>query len=279
MEQLQSKEGWIARIKSEGYLSIRARNGAKLHGGNQNWYWEKTRENELRLQGVKTRFEFCKKDENYRLASLGCGVIAMINLENYLLRKKNLESSNSLKDEIDQKIYEDYAAKRWKDAYHVNKSYLNYVTGLYPWRMENGLSHFLLEHGFERKKVTWAPYVLKPVKTQSKLVLAAIREMLSSDFPVVFSYHTFQPKEHSIVMYHDLEAALKGDVKSGADTSVGSHYMTIIGLYHSENVGYVLCVESWGKIYYIRYSSYAKALSYFTNILYVRENKDTGEEK
>ena len=62
----------------------------------------------------------------------------------------------------------------------------------------------------------------------------------------------------------------------GESASVNSHYMTIIGYskYLKDDgleYEYILKVVSWGGIYFINYDDYAKKLSYFSNILEVRE--------
>lgn len=276
MEKEVLQSGWIARIKSaqldkngEEYLPVKTPNGNVIHGGIQNWYYLRSKHEELERQGVKKRYQLCRRDENYRLASLGCGVIAMTNLETYLKRRMASKKESEGTKELTQKGYEAIIDEKWEKTYHIGSSYLNFKVGLYPWKMEEGLQNFLKSNGFDRQSVKWAPYCMTSPKKHKELVLKAIIEMLQADYPVVFAYHTFREKTDALIMYQSLESAIRQEPMRAGDDSVVSHYMTITGVYERSEKKY-LQVESWGRIFYVSYDKYAKKLSYFSNILYIR---------
>ena len=273
---------WIAWLRGAGdlqegeaeYLPVRGRNGFLQHGGNQNWWMEGRKAQTPREEGGPSKYQECRRDERYRLANCGCGVIAMINLEMYLERQKERSLKASDEDQktkldsyITREQYEKIAFERWQKCYYIDKSYLNYVAGLYPWKMERGLKEFLQEREFDRKKVKWAPYLLHSNEKQSELVLETIQEMLLHDYPVIFSYHTYDPKKDRMILYSSLEKAAAGGPASGPDETVNSHYMTILGVWRCEGGEILLRVESWGRIYYVRYDVFAKKLGFASNIL------------
>ena len=262
--------GWIARLKEKEYLSLKTARGERIHGGVQNWYYERSNAEELKKQGINKRYQLCKRDENFRLASLGCGVIAMINAQIYLKRRKLREQEPETQaEELTQKSYQAFVDESWKRTYHIGRSYVNYVAGLYPWKMEKGLQRFIKDNGFQRQRVRWAPYVFALPGRQKELVLQTVIDMLRADYPVVFAYHTFQPRTQALVLYDRLEDAMMGLPKGKRDDEAASHYMTIIGVYRAPNEQVILQVESWGRIFYLRYDAYAQKLSYFSNILSV----------
>ena len=264
------KEGWIAKLRgclikdgyeARDYLSIQLEDGKRLQGGNQNWYFASARKSDSEEKGLRQTLKRCRADENYRLANLGCGVIAMTNLELYLGRTRY--------GEITKKQYEKAVSEGWKQKYRIGGTYLNLITGLYPWKMEKGLSEFLKDHGLARQRVKWAPYALKSQKKQREMVLKAMEGMLSDDYPVVFSYHTFEPKKKGLTLYSTLEDAERGASPSSKDQVIDSHYMTATGIYRTKNDLYILQTESWGRIYYVRYDKYSEKLNYFTNLLMI----------
>ena len=279
MEQpgaFQDKRGgkWIVRLRSNDalgqsdggeYLPIRTKKGQLYHGGFQTWWSAASKEKELREQGVKSRYQICRKDENYRFANQGCGVIAMINLELYLSKAaEGRKSGNSSLSEMLQEDYEKIASSKWQKTYHIGTSYPNYLAGLYPWKMESGLRKFLKENGFSRQKVKWAPFFPGSAKRQRKLVMDAMIDMIRDDYPVVFAYYS---KKQDVTFYVDFDHAIQKLPPEKPDELVGSHYMTVIGVYLTEKGEEILQVESWGRIYYVRYDEYARRLDYFSNIL------------
>ena len=264
------KEGWIAKLRgclikdgleAKDYICVRLEDGKSIQGGNQSWYYARAKKTDEDAKGHKNSLKRCRNDENYRLANLGCGVIAMTNLELYLGRTRY--------GEITKKQYENAVSEAWKQKYRIGRNYLNLITGLYPWKMEKGLSQFLKERGLSRQRVKWAPYAIKPIKRQREMVRKAMEEMLAEDYPVVFSYHTFEPKKKGLVLYSALEDAEKGTAPTSKDEVIDSHYMTATGIYRTKNGLYVLQTESWGRIYYVRFEKFAENLNYFTNILMI----------
>ena len=267
------------------YLHIKDKNGRFTHGGDQNWWLDDAMAEKVRSH-ERLRFKACRKDDHFRLANLGCGVIAMINLEIYLERhhKKNIDAAAPDKSgkaapgsvnfdndtSMTREDYQAFALKKWHERYHIGKSYVSFKAGLSPVKMEIGLRKFLKEHELERRRVNWAPYVLHTPAKQKELVLAAIKDMLDADYPVVFAYHTFDEKNSSINLYRNLEDALLAKEGKKGNERVGSHYMTILGVFKGNNGETVLQVESWGRIYYCVYDEFAKKLSYFSNILCIR---------
>lgn len=274
-ELKENHEGtWIARLRSNDssvqkdggeYLPIKTANGQHYHGGYQNWWSAAAKEKELREQGVKSRYQICCRDENFRLANLGCGVIAVINMELYLGRKKGLkETALDLDGEITQESYQKYAIPKWEKTYHIGKSYLNYVAGLYPWKIESGLKKFLRKHNFSRRRVKWAPFFPNTNERQKKLTLEAMKDMLLDDYPVMIAYYS---KKDNITLYVNLEHAIRGLPAENRDEETDSHYMTVIGLYLSDQGKVIMQLESWGRIYYVRYDDFSRTLNYFSNFL------------
>ena len=313
------------------YLLIRMENGKHCHGGDQGW-WTKPDPQDgtksispgfISSKVIPSKYRRAKRDEYFRISFLGCGVIAMNNLEWYLSAMES--GRNHTGGEISQAQYMERVWQNWSRDYYISGNPINQLAGLYPWNMERGLSCFLAEHHCKWKNVKWAPYWKRSPRKQRKLVLALIKSMLEGGLPVVCSYHTFDPKRKSLILYHSPEAAAEtlasedraqepkawlmkqqsesirqmqgrtGSVKEGKLTRINSHYLTIIGLYsfepgekrkswenaqeheHSENAqeregseNVLLKVESWGRIYFVRFSDYAANLNFFTNILSIQ---------
>ena len=252
------------------YLYIKDKNGRFTHGGDQNW-WLDDEMAEFSHAKDKIRFQACRKNDRFRLSNLGCGVIAMINLEVYLSRAHGKGKDQADKgDAILKEDYEKLAQQKWEERYHIGKSYVSFKAGLDPLKMERGLRKFLKEHELDRRHVKWAPYMFHGPSKQKKLVLDAIKDMLDADYPVVFAYHTFDEKNSSINLYRNLEDAVFAIEGRKGNERVGSHYMTIIGVFVGNNGQIVLQIESWGRIYYCLYDEFASKLSYFSNILCIR---------
>ena len=281
MRQLHEKGQFLARLRGSSapekdnfrqYLPVRSKNGQVLQGGNQNWWFSEGGPSSLAERKPKWRYLVCRRNEDYRMAQLGCGVIAMTNLELYLDGRYGRGSAAEEKgrqEGLTREAYKKYAGEKWNSTYRIGKSPVSYAAGLYPWKMERGLSRFLRERGSEWTNVTWAPFAWKAKKERESLTLSAILEMLRNDYPVVFSYHTFEPKKSALILYGDGNGALQGQEAGKDDARVTSHYMTILGVWKSAEGQILLQVESWGRIYYVRYEIYAKKLSYFTNILLI----------
>lgn len=248
------------------YLCIETDKGYMCHGGNQYW-WFQYAENKPDREKTKkwsAIFRNAKRDEWFRLAFLGCGVIAMVDLELYCC-------SRIAEGIMRQKQYEEIVTRKWKENYHIDQDFVNLHVGLYPWRMEKGLTEFLRDNDCRHQKVKWAPYRRLKRETQKKYVLQAIKEMLDQNLPVVCSYHTFDPDHKKLVLYRDCENAINNEEASIRDACINSHYMTIIGLWKDGSENYYLKIVSWGEIFFVRFDKYAENLNLFTNILMMSE--------
>ena len=272
MEQQAAKGHYAAKLRGKeyqsqnrkfDYLPVRMEDGRFLQGGNQEWWCGKIVDAGV-LEARKSNYQKCRESEEYRIANLGCGVIAMTDLQLYL-SKREAENDASIQKED----YERHTIYNWKSAYGIGKSYVNYLSGLYPWKMEEGLRVFLKDWKCDRQKVRWAPYAFRTNAEQRRLAWTAIVDMLRADYPVVISYHTFSPKQNALIMYKQKEDALEGAAVKPGDQRVTSHYMTVIGAWDSGDGKRLLQVESWGEIYFIRFEQYAKRLNYFTNYLWI----------
>ena len=245
------------------YLLIRMENGKLCHGGDQGWWTTPDQQDDTKSILPKTnpsKYRRASRDERFRISFLGCGVIAMNNLEWYLSAKEL--GRKHAGGESTQAQYMEQVRQNWNREYYISGNPINQLAGLYPWKMERGLTAFLAEHHCRWRKVKWAPYWNRKPQKQRKLVLELIQNMLEAGLPVVCSYHTFDPKRKSLILYHSPEAAadvgaledrggqdakagfLKqnaekrqqmqgrtGSVKESKRTRINSHYMTIIGLY------------------------------------------------
>ena len=278
---------WVVRLKRNcmtktdqkwDYLRVDMPGARYSHGGNQMWWAEK------------------KENVSKTFARIGCGVIAMIDLEVFLcMQRKGYSIPISEKDQaelvsscfwkpmgnqadITKHDYENLVDQAYLERYRIGNDPINRMVGLYPWKMEKGLRRFLKWNDCERKQVKWAPF-WKRGKEQKKLVLQAVKDMLGDGFPVVCSYHTFQ-KKHHLVLHKSMEEAAKTDqngfdeggnalVGKSSCVSIGSHYMTIIGILKDDEGHEYLQFVSWGRIYYASFHAYARDLNYFTNILYI----------
>ena len=245
------------------YLRIRMKNGQYVHGGNQLW-WSDGFENR---GGLKKHSVWLtkKRDEKFRIAMMGCGVIAMNDLEWYLMLHGPQKES---RQEISQEEYMLKLAENWEGKYRIEANEINLLVGLYPWKMEKGLTEFFRLHLGTEKKIKWAPFWKERKEIQAEHVWETLTDMLARDYPIVCAYHTFRPKKESLILYHDPQKALHRTPRD-REPFVGSHYMTIVGIIQTENGERLLQLESWGRIYYVSYDFFAGHLSYFTNILMI----------
>ncbi len=254
---------------SDHYLNVAGDNGASYYGGNQGWWMDKV------MTGDDTKRRLIK-DKYYRLARIGCGTIAMSDVELYLTLQNRgycLSVSASFDRDFPEtglcKIaaYRDYIEQMYATKYAIP----DVVAGLHPSAMKKGLVSFLTANHSPYTKVKWSRYGKAAGVIRKQKILSEIERMLNADIPVVCAYHSFARKE--IRLYTSLQNA-KENFMTEADGRVTSHYMTIIGLYQysDEQSGkdkYILEVVSWGRVYYIDYDRYAKKIDYFSNILSV----------
>lgn len=110
------------------------------------------------------------------------------------------------------------------------------------------------------------------IQMNSDVCLNRIKEMLSKDIPVIFSFdHTLGPVD-KLTLYK-----LVNSNKYETYGEIESHYMTITGIieYSPEAANLtghttLLEVSSWGKKLYIDFEEFSQSLSLFTNILEVK---------
>ncbi len=256
---------WIADLES-GYLQIQRSDGSLSRGGNQGWWADKA------SSIAPLNYHDFSRDKYYRLMTMGCGVIAMNDIELYLAQQNAWSNANiAANGVIAESDYRNYVEKNFDAAYRIPGDYLHYNTGLQPWDMEDGLKNFLTVNQSAYRSVKWAPHCID--FSQKELVLADIETMLGNNVPVVFSYYTFD-KGSDLVLFHSLDAAKNRDYEAQDNRFINGHYMTIIGLYKYVNEEeceneYILKVLSWGEVYYIRYEEYVDEISYFSNIIKV----------
>lgn len=248
-----------------------------VHGGNQDWWSERTN---LDPDSKWERYEDYVLSQDYRMGIMGCGVIAMTDLELYLTQQHDGYSapSNSIDYNHDTGLIKKNDYMRYAefniDRYRLGDDPIHRLFGVTPYRMEQEMEKYLSSNNHLYLGVTWAPSCggKDDEKTQTA---KKIEKMISRDLPVVFSYYSFT---HKIGLYKEKENAkvLADITDKSEDGRTNSHYMTIIGYtrylkYDGLSYSYILEVVSWGKIYYINYDEYAEKLSYFSNILEIGE--------
>ena len=262
------------------YLNIVDKNGDFTDAGNQNWWEVKTNNKD------KTVENFIR-DMNSRLWHMGCGVIAMTDLEIYLAQKNAYRFTYPLyteefNEETDAPSYDPNTGCMDRDEYmsyvEYNSLYkygltavVQYLTGVYPWNMESGIREFMIRNGDENKYVLWAPYTLQCATDERIAVAEQMELMLSRNIPVVLAYYT-NDSDKELSVYRSVDEAKNRKAQYVKPEKVSGHYMTVIGLVKYLNAegtsyNYIMKVASWGEIYYINYQDYSKNLSYFTNIL------------
>lgn len=259
------------RYDGVDFLRVEVSEGVYKNGGDQQW-WK-----ELASCQADLNYGDYRNDRNYGMWQLGCGVIAMTDLELYLTQQNTGYSAPSNPIFYDQgagiikkEDYMRYAEKNRDDVYPLYRNpKLNYLAGVFPWDMKASLKKYLKNNGNRFSTVKWAPRVLG-IRQKARL-LNDIENMLKNNFPVVCSYDASVTKK-KLCMYKTLNDARLG-LKEGQNTeSIVSHYMTIIGTYkYLDKTGNryetLLQVVSWGNIYYVRYDDYSRRLNYATNIL------------
>lgn len=267
------------------YLCIETMTGLKYHGGSQQWWYQYAgdKPNWETAKKQSVIIAHAKKDECLRLVFLGCGVIAMVDLELYFclshpefkldphgeFQKLTDAGKEMPYAAIKQKLYEEIVNYKWQKDYHIDGNIINLHVGLYPWKMEKGFIRFLKHNNSVYQKVKWAPYLHKKAILQKKRVLEKMIEMLHENLPVVCAYHTFDHNNGGLVLYRDLEDAHKNAAPSKQDHMIFSHYMTIIGIFRDERDQYYLKIVSWGIIFYTRFEEFSRNLNLFTNILMI----------
>ena len=275
------KEGeWVAELSNKypgvEYLRIDAGGTEPAVGGDQGW-WSAI----AKSQEKKNYADFVG-DKNYQIGKMGCGLIAVSDLQLYLMRQN--EGYELVVQELDTDFFDENTGMIQKDdymayveagprvLYDFGADLGTFLAGLMPIKMKVGLTLFLSHNNHDQTSVTWAPYANRPNWIGSKMVLEEIEDMLNQDLPVIFAYFTTEDEDR-IILYSDVTYAIAENTEMDQnEKDAGKHYMTIIGLYKyldedSTDYQYILKVTSWGSVYYIRYDDYVKKLSYFSNIL------------
>lgn len=257
------------------YLKIQETNNTYREGGRQRW-WSDIANSEAE----KNLWDFVT-DKNYRLWKTGCGVIAVSDVEIYLMQQNSGYNSsiNGISYEessgiIQKNEYMSYVNLASDLEYEYSNGILDYNTGLTPMSMEVGLHRFLQMNNHKQTSVKWAPYSAYAKENEKSLVLDEIEKMLNNDLPVIFAYYTTD-EDKPIILYKDKDDAKERNVEDKENETPTAHYMTIIGLHkdfeeRTMTYEYILEVVSWGNIYYIRYDDYSENISYFSNILRIR---------
>ena len=275
------KEGeWVAELSNKypgvEYPKIVDKDGNMTHGGAQGWWSAIAKSQE------KKNYEDFVGDKNYQIGKMGCGLIAVSDLQLYLMQQnegyelvaQELDADFLAQDTgvIEKDDYMAYVEAGPRVLYDFGADPATYNFGLAPIKMKVGLTLFLSRNQHDQTSVTWEPYANLPNSMGSVMVLEEIEDMLEKDLPVVFAYYTFD-EEDKLILYSDEEYAKIQNVNADLDhEDVGEHYMTIIGLYRylnedSTDYEYLLKVTSWGEVFYIRYDDYVKKLSCVSNIL------------
>ncbi len=255
------------------YSNLEYLNVDGLAGGRQNWWLDRIN---LNPQNIWEEYEDYILNSNYRMGTMGCGVIAMTDIELYMTQQNTGYSAplqaieyNQSTGLIEKDNYMKYAEYNRDYLYYLGDNTLNYLTGVLPASMEVGIEYYLEHNNHQYKNATWAPYC--GGKSDTKVGIAnKIETMISRNLPVAFAYVSF---DDEIRLYKNLKSAETTNISDSRGTN--GHYMTIIGYskYLQDdgiNYRYILKVVSWGEIFYIDYDEYADKLSYFSNILEIK---------
>ena len=227
------KEGeWVAELSNKypgvEYLKIVDKDGNMTHGGAQGW-WSALAQNE------SDEYIDFAIDKNYQIGKMGCGLIAVTDVELYLMQQNegyqvfgaeiDFDPDTGVLQKDDYMVYVDQGPRV---MYDFAGGYLTFKAGLIPVKMENGLKYFLYNNGHEQTDVKWAPYANRPNSIGSGMVLEEIEDMLDKDLPVVFAYHT-SDEEDKLILYADEAFAMAKNKDAKGNEKCRSHYMTIIG--------------------------------------------------
>ena len=197
---------WKFELKSVAKLSNKFSNVQYLaiddkSGGDQGW-WQEEANSEAKLN----QFDFIT-DKNYRICKMGCGLIAVSDVEIYFMQQNGDDSAPVNGIAYDQETgiiqksnYMSYVNLNADIVYEFWGDALRYYTGLLPINMELGLEQYLAYNDYEQTSVTWAPYS-KYAKEEAKIfMLYKIEDMLKNNLPVVFAYYTTEEDNKSYII-------------------------------------------------------------------------------
>lgn len=193
--------------------------------------------------------------------SVGCGVVAALDLFLYLLRYHLVSDRHSLKTSLPDSWPLDQ--QQYLSLLHFfRKKYFPLIPGhgINGLSLALGVNAYFLKHRLPFIAVWGVPY--------AKL-WTSIRKMLEQDIPVVFSVGPNFPlfwQHHKLRFY---VRCTDGTFVRGPQTQ--AHYVTITGMDEQW-----LQVASWGRKYYINrmeYMAYVKehSIRLVSNILYIHK--------
>ncbi len=251
------------KYKNAEYICVQESKDKNSEGGNQEW-WSK--------EIVDKRV--C--DSAYRMAELGCGVIAMSDVELYLCNQKGYKpvcKKVKLKNKdgvIKKDDYMDYVQDLYENRYKIGNNPVNAIAGLLPQTMQSQLLQYLKKNNVTKKKVKWGEASDLPIIGQRNHVKNGILDTINGGFPCVCS--SYRLRKEKLYGYTNKEKAINNDKDR---VSLNSHYMTIIRVEKELDIKrdryftfYV--IVSWGRVWYVKEDDYLKVLDYNNNILSVK---------
>ncbi len=201
----------VTKDLSNKYKDVEYLNVGGLNGGNQNWWYDKTN---LHPDNMWDKYTDYILSPDYRMESMGCGVVAMTDLELYMTQQNDgysIPSKEITYDNADGSIEKDdymkYAEYNRDNLYYLGDNTLNYLTGVLPANMELGIMYYLTSNNHPYTNANWAPYC--GGKSDTKTGIAnKIETMISRDLPVVFSFYaSSNSKEDRLKLYTELKYA------------------------------------------------------------------------
>ncbi len=238
-------------------------------GGDQHWWYARGN-----CWNYDHNYSNFAKYADFRTGWLGCGVIAMSDLEIYLAQNYGYINSrygtfHSIPDYdqngmISKDEYMEYADFNRELVYCLNSGVKYYRNGVLETDLVKGLNDFMIANGNYFSGITWAKYYNK-----EKIILS-IKEMINNNLPIVFAYNSY-PSADEIYLYSDMYDAITDKGKDYCQYYSDGHYMSIVGYviycYGNSEEKYLLRVESNGDLFYINFDEYAKKISYSNNLL------------
>lgn len=207
----------VVELSNKDYIAIKDDNKT-FYGGRQNWW----------------------NGKHKWLCNYGCGVVAMADLQSYILGKTEFEYDE----------YIAYIEQMYKKYYHYM-----FALGVPFWKMVVGFFRYMLKN---KKRVFswWGPTLSK------KKLQQMIYDMLKDNKPIPAAYYVYL-KFNGLMLYRYNETSKK----LSEAQKIRSHYFVITGIVKINGVLH-LKISSWGDVYYINFKKWLKKISPFNNILY-----------